>query len=412
MPAPSYATDSVSSPVRTLRHALTGNAALVTGLLLTVVSLYPFLWNDKMDPKDFFDLQVYYGGVAHWLATGDLYNWALPPEEIYGFTYPPFAALVFAPFVMLTSTATAGPVFLALSVAGLVAMVYLALRGTGVARRVSLATGLWLTPLLLLYFPISFNMELGQINVFLVLLIMADALCLRGTRYHGILMAIAASIKLTPAVFGLYFLATRDWKSLARFIGTGLATIALSFAVMPQVATEYFTEKIFESGRVGSITAALNYNLLGTWQMLFPAGVAGVLFAVTALLSIALAYLAARRFHAAGEHLGAVTAVATLGLLISPISWTHHWVWFVPMLVFATRYGARTGQSSYLYLAATGAVLFSLPFAVWFGGYSWETNQWPELLALIHALPVVWAVAYLLLPCRGSAQHSAPQLKA
>lgn len=308
-------------PIAALTRALTSTPALVTALALTLISAYPFLWDEKMVAREFFDLQVYYGGVAHWLETGQLYNWALPPEEIYGFTYPPFAALVFTPFVLLTSADTAGPIFLLLNIAALVALVYLSCRGMGVGKRPALAAGLWLTPLLLKFFPISFNMELGQINLFLVLLILTDVIYLKNTRWHGVLIALTACIKLTPAIFGLLFIATRDWKSLARFVGTGLASILLSFAVNFEVAREYFTEKIFESSRVGSITGALNYNLLGTWAMLFPSWLTGVLFAVTALGSVVLTYLAVRRLtgqDVRGAYLGAASCVAVLGLLLSP----------------------------------------------------------------------------------------------
>lgn len=383
-----------------LSSGLTSNVAIVTGLLLTVISLYPFLWDEKMEPRVFFDLNVYYGAVKSWLTTGNLYNWALPPEEIYGFTYPPLAALIFAPFVLLTNAQAAGPAFLVLNVVALVLVSYLTLRGLDVSRRVALASGLWLTPLFLKFFPISFNMELGQINLFLVLLILTDAIYLRGTRWHGVLMALAASIKLTPAIFALYFLATKDWKSLARFIGTGLAGIALSFAVMPHHALEFFTEKIFESDRVGSITGALNYNLLGSWSMILPAPAATALFAASALTVLMLTYWACKKLHALGQTVGAVSAVAVLGLLLSPISWTHHWVWLVTFVLFAAVYGWRSSDRTYLYLAASGALIFALPFAIWFGGHNWGTGEWPLALGLMHALPVAWAVAYLAAPVR------------
>ncbi|MDO4898309.1 MAG: glycosyltransferase 87 family protein [Rothia sp. (in: high G+C Gram-positive bacteria)] len=385
-------------PTNALTAALASPLGIATALLLTFISAYPFLWDDQIAPHSFFDLNVYYGAVAHWLETGDLYNWALPPEEIYGFTYPPLAALVFAPFVVLTDATTAGPIFLCLNIAALVLLAFLSLRGLDVSARLALAAALWLAPLFLTLFPISFNMELGQINLFLVVLILTDVIYLRGTRWHGVLMALAASIKMTPAIFGIYFLAVRDWKSLVRFVGAGLAGIGLSFAVMPQRTLEFFTQKIFESDRVGSITGALNYNLLGSFSMVLPGEVAGVFFALSALAVLALTYLAVRRLSARQQHLGAVSAVATLGLLLSPISWTHHWVWLVTFLLFSAVYGWRSGSKAYLYLAATGTLLFAMPFAVWFGGPTWGTAEWPLPLGLMHALPVVWAVAYLLVP--------------
>lgn len=407
LPGASAPASSVS-----LVRALSGNYALLVAFMLTLISLYPFLWNDKMELREFFDLRVYYGAVAHWLETGELYSWALPPERIYGFTYPPFAALFFAPFVLVTDARTAGPLFLVLNVAALVALIFVACRGMGVGTRLALAAGLWLTPLFLKFFPVSFNMELGQINLFLVLLILVDLVYLRGTRWHGVLMALTACIKLTPAIFGLLFLATRDWKSLGRFIGTGLASIALSFLLATDVSLEYFTDKMFESSRVGSITGALNYNLLGTWSMLFPGWLALPLFVITALASVALAYRSARLLSVSGgrdSYLGAGSCVAVLGLLLSPISWTHHWVWFVVLLIFAVMTGWRQAREGYLFLAASGFLIFSMPFAVWFGGHSWDTNEWPELLALLHALPVFWALAYLLLPVVGRSQKARSQ---
>jgi alpha-1,2-mannosyltransferase len=59
-----------------------------------------------------------------------------------------------------------------------------------------------------------------------------------------------------------------------------------------------------------------------------------VLFAA----ALALAVVAARRQLQIGDDVAALTAVAIGGLLASPLSWTHHWVWGVPaILVLVSR---------------------------------------------------------------------------
>src|SRR5205823_2463127 len=49
----------------------------------------------------YFDLRVYYGALNHWVGgRGELYDYLLPNTR-YGFTYPPFAALVMLPMGFL-----------------------------------------------------------------------------------------------------------------------------------------------------------------------------------------------------------------------------------------------------------------------------------------------------------------------
>jgi alpha-1,2-mannosyltransferase len=46
-----------------------------------------------------------------------------------------------------------------------------------------------------------------------------------------------------------------------------------------------------------------------------------------------LGIAAARRQLRIGDDVAALTAVAVGGLLASPLSWTHHWVWGVPAIM-------------------------------------------------------------------------------
>jgi hypothetical protein len=50
---------------------------------------------------------------------------------------------------------------------------------------------------------------------------------------------------------------------------------------------------------------------------------------------------------------------AVTGLLVSPISWKHHWVWAVPVLVWLTATAWRRRSAAWALAAATAAVVCS-----------------------------------------------------
>jgi alpha-1,2-mannosyltransferase len=63
---------------------------------------------------------------------------------------------------------------------------------------------------------------------------------------------------------------------------------------------------------------------------------------MSVLLVVVSAWLVTRRLHNRGDRLGALVVVATVPLLISPVSWSHHWVWALPGLLWAaTSIGRR-----------------------------------------------------------------------
>lgn len=79
----------------------------------------------------------------------------------------------------------------------------------------------------------------GQINIILMGLILAD-FALHGKSRAGqirwpagLLIGVAAGIKLTPLAFGLYFLVRRDFKALGWMAAGFLGTIAVAWAALP-----------------------------------------------------------------------------------------------------------------------------------------------------------------------------------
>src|SRR5262249_13264544 len=151
------------------------------------------------------------------------------------FTYPPFAALLFLPLVVVPAQVAWG-ILGALSVVAMVAVVYVVLRS--VPRLPS-----WLRPgwgavviglVLLVTEPVRVNIGYGQINMLLVALIVLDVLVV--TRWSGVMVGVAAAVKLTPLLFVAYFLLVGRVKDALRAAGTFVGLQALMFAIAPHDA--------------------------------------------------------------------------------------------------------------------------------------------------------------------------------
>jgi alpha-1,2-mannosyltransferase len=137
-------------------------------------------------------------------------------------------------------------------------------------------------------------------------------------------------------VFVLYFVLQRDWRSALR-AGCGfLVTVACGAVVAPQDSLRYWTGGIFEISHFGPAAAVdgKNQSLVGQLTRLV-ANPTPLLMTELVLFAaaLALATLAARRQLRSGGEVAALTAVAIGGLLASPLSWTHHWVWCVPAIM-------------------------------------------------------------------------------
>ena len=285
---------------------------------------------------NFVDLHVYYGGGAVLGTGGLLYDYAyLGPTAVpLPFTYPPFAAVVFYPLHFLPFQVVA-MLWLAAIVAGLYAVIRIAQRLMGDAdRRIAMAwtaAAIWLD-------PVRATLDYGQVSVFLCAATMAAVL---STRWwvSGLLVGAAAGVKLTPAVSGLYFLGARRYGA-AVFAGcVFVSTCVVAMLVFGDEVTHYFRELIFEPGRMGGVGRPFNQSLRGVVGVLAGRddGLGAVLVAVLVATAI-LAVLAWRTaYHGRADEpdrLGGILVIQLFGLLASPISWTHHWVWVVPLMVW------------------------------------------------------------------------------
>jgi alpha-1,2-mannosyltransferase len=306
-------------------------------LNLTAVAIYFVSFGHGIGLGGYhIDLDVYRTGARVLLHGGDLYG-RLPrlgDGHQLPFTYPPFAALCFIPLAILGYPAANW-----LLTAVTIACVAASLRcfasstpGEAGARMRRLLP--WALPAALLLEPVRSTLTYGQINALLMALIAVDCLTRAPWWPRGIGVGIAAAMKLTPGVFLLFFLLRRDLRSAARAGLSFAACTGAGFALAPHDSLRYWTQIAYQPARVGGIAYASNQSILGALARLglnHPAET--WLWLVLCLLAAALAVTGMRGALKAGQVTYALLLNAAAGLLISPISWSHHWVWAAPALL-------------------------------------------------------------------------------
>jgi alpha-1,2-mannosyltransferase len=290
-------------------------------------------WGPRM-----LDLDVYRAGAGALLEGSDVYA-ARESTTGLPFTYPVFAAALFVPFAVLPRLA-AQALMLALSLVSL-----------GLVCAVTLRWGLrweparvraWCAPVTLAcvaVHPVLDTLLFGQINLILVAMVLADYF-LVPRRYRGILIGLATGIKLTPGLFLVHLVATRQYRQAATGALTAGLTVLLGLALQPTRALTYWTTYIFDPARTGNVTYSGNQSLLATTARLTRDAEPSRALTLGLTVAVVLtALVAAAVLNRRGEALMSVCVVAVAALLASPISWTHHWVWCVPCLglVAATR---------------------------------------------------------------------------
>jgi alpha-1,2-mannosyltransferase len=251
--------------------------------------------------------------------------------------------------------------------------------------------------------PIRSTMGYGQVNVMIMALVAADCLLPRTPWPRGALVGLVAAIKLTPAVFVLYFLVRKDYRSAATAAASGVLITAAGFVLAPSDSVQYWTTSIFETDRIGQLTYASNQNIQG---VLARSGLTGtttsILWVLLSLLTVAVGFQAMRGAQRAGLPALVLVLNGVVGLLVSPVSWSHHWVWAMPavlvlgLVVLATRSRAAAVLGVLGFLVFAIAPQWRLPndntsgveisWAVWQkvvgNGYVW----WGAALLVVCAL--------------------------
>jgi len=332
------------------------------------------------------DLAVYVLG-SHHLVDGQLYHQGLPYAPYLPFTYPPFAALAFSPLAVLPrpSAQVVWAVVNAASLFGIIALSLRAVRPDMDRTRLVMWSVVLMGPASQLD-PVRLTLYFGQVNLVLCVLLLADlttTLEFRGRKLpRGVLVGIAAAVKLVPLVFIPYLFVTRQaraaWTALASFAACSLLATALD----PATSWAYWTKYATDAARVGSPWYISNQSIQGTLDRLAHRSVSNVVIdALGALVLVAGIALARWAWRDSSPFLG-VLVCATTGMLVSPITWEHHLVWAVPILLWLACASDRPAGGP-VWAAAATVVLWWAPLQHVSSGSNRELHEhgWTTLAA-------------------------------
>lgn len=313
-------------------------------------------------------------------------------HDLLPFTYPPFAALFFA-LAAPAAPAVFLAVLTALTVCCLPMAAWAALRlaqrdlpagAVPPPRATRLAVALVLAAIWLWLEPVESTLHFGQINVILLVLVLVDLAAPDHSRLKGIGVGLAAGIKLTPLIFVLYLLFSRRRAAAGRAALTFAATVGIGFAWLPHASSTFWTKRFSVPGDdpVRMVNQSLNGLVLriahnGSGAFVWWLVVAAVVGAATLALAVALS----RR----GMELAGVCVCALAALLVSPISWTHHWVFLMPALALPVYRLTRTRAR--VAIAVAMVVLLAVwPFPLNQRG-RFDTSVAPHPTGLLRLIP-------------------------
>lgn len=302
------------------------------------------------------DLLVYRNGSPH-LFSGDLYEWRLDQyADVFPlpFTYPPFAAAIFTPMSWIPWEASRWVwQLICLGCLYFIVRTSLKLLKLNDPRRAMM----W-TALVLWIEPVRTTLNYGQINLVLAAILIGTLASARNW-VGGAGVGFTAGIKLTPAISGLYFLIQRRWMAAVWSFVAFVAVYGIGWAISPSQSDKFWFQLLGDASRVGPVGSAINQSLRGALSRTFGHDVGtGKIYIAAVLVAAVLTWFAVSKTK---DVLALIVSVQMLGLLVSPISWSHHWVWMVPALLWLIYEGGHLlcKITAGLWVLLTGGYLIS-----------------------------------------------------
>src|SRR5215472_3504875 len=383
---------------------------LLVGLVAFAVALGLYVAYTVIHPKSFtmdpVDLAVYRSGgliVRHVRPLYDprlaapLYDWVGYGKLHLPFTYTPFAAISFA-VISFVPWWLSQQLSVAVDIVALLAALWFTLGGLGYRKDLTrlavtllgAAAAFWTEPFLR-------TIYLGQVNLVLMALIIWD-LCQPDTRpstgksrwWKGFGTGVAAGIKLVPLIFIPYLLLARKFRQAAMACAGFAFTVLLGFVILPNDSTKWWFDGLFvQGGRTGFTGWAGNQSLDGLIPRLSGSvNSAKPAWIAAAVLAGAAGVIAAALLDRKGYQVPGLLMAALTGLLISPISWDHHWVWIAPGALVAGHYAVQAYRRKAT-KAAWALGILAVGIVAWFG--AWPARLFTARLNLGHdSLGLLW----------------------
>jgi alpha-1,2-mannosyltransferase len=405
--------------------------------LLTVLALAGAGWRLLGHTPYRIDVDVYRMGGRAWLDGTPLYSHGVSfhtrPGLDLPFTYPPLAAIAFSPFAWLPLPLASAAITVT-TLALLLLSTMILLTGLNVwadsaitsepawLRRMWLA-GAIVAPAVVYFEPIRSNFAFGQINVVLMTLVIADCVPRRTPWPRGLLLGLAIALKLTPAVFLVYFMLRRDGRAMAVSAASFAGATLTGFVLAWRDSWEYWTTTISDTGRIGTAALNTNQNIAGALARLgLGDGARFVLWTLACCAVLMVTLWAARRvlgaagpatsglgaagpatsgLGAAGpatsepsEPVLALICVAMLGLMVSPVSWSHHWVWALPAVLVTAVLAYQLRNAALAVVSIAGiALMVWVPFTLLPEHREQDASWWRQLAGMSY---VWWALAVIV----------------
>ena len=391
-------------------HAVASSPVVAAlGWLTLLVPAYWSLVDEHGQWLFKLDSFVYYEAVRQWLDGGDLYSWyANPGQHLWPFTYTPLAAWVISPLTWMSYQQATVLLIVATPLCAAVTA-YAVLRRLAVAPRMARSLAPWLALIgVIALEPFPKTMEYAQVNAILMALVAVDLFLVpERSRWRGALSGLAAAIKLTPAVAILVLLARREWRAAATMAGSAVGLTLLAALAAPAESWEFFTSAMWDPGRAGFADYSGNQNLKGAIARGLPEAAWNLTWAACSLLAVVAAWFLCRRLdrlRGAGGAAGGpgqddglilslqISVVMVLGLLISPISWSHHWVWCLPVLMSVAAAAWRWRSTALGVVGAAGFLVFVLAMQWWFPEQNHVEQNWPAWAKAIGSSYTWWAL--------------------
>ena len=395
--------------VAAARAVASSPVVAVLGWLALLVPAYWSLVDERGQWLFKLDSFVYYEAVRQWLDGGDLYSWyANPGQHLWPFTYTPLAAWVISPLTWMSYQQATVLLIVATPLCAAVTA-YAVLRRLAVAPRMAHSLAPWLALIgVIALEPFPKTMEYAQVNAILMALVAVDLFLVpERSRWRGVLSGLAAAIKLTPAVAILVLLARREWRAAATMAGSAVGLTLLAALAAPAESWEFFTSAMWDPGRAGFADYSGNQNLKGAIARGLPEAAWNLTWAVCSLLAVVAAWFLCRRLDrlrgadraagGTGQDDGLVlslqiSVVMVLGLLISPISWSHHWVWCLPVLMAVAAAAWRWRSTALGVAGAAGFLVFVLAMQWWFPEQNHVEQNWPAWAKAVGSSYTWWAL--------------------
>jgi len=426
--------------------------AQILGWLCLLGATYPQMYGKDYKLPQHFDVYVYWYALNNWFNGNSLYDWyALPDYKMYPFTYPPFGAWALSPLTWFDYEIAAPLMIMAIALQTAV-IVALVGRSLGCSWGSAFAIAPW-AAILVQQCLEPFNQSVGfaQVNTAMMALVMIDVAAPDSWKGRGVASGLAAAIKLTPAIAVLIFLLRRQWRSAITMVATSLTVTLLSWIISPSESARFFFDAMWDPQRAGDAYYAGNQNLKGFVARALPENAWSITWAIAVVLALVAAVWLCLRIQAAAtsvvtsrsasddvasgllntaapaapagdatetaasDAVAAPSAVATspaspalpenlatlltaavimtLGLLVSPITWSHHWVWGLASVVALIAVALRLKSAPLAALALAQGALFIMAPHWWFPYGQVNELHWSVVKQLVGSSYTLAAIA-------------------